>query len=391
MNYKKKICVVTTSRAEYGLLYWFLKFAKKDKEIKLQLVVTGSHTSLDYGMTKNIIINDKFKIDKQFDLELNNDSVDGIINSTSIAMTKFSNAFTSLKPNIIILLGDRYELLAASYAALVNRIPIAHFHGGETTEGAIDESIRHAISKMSHIHLVSNEKYRKRVIQLGENPKSVHLVGGMGIENIKKLKFLQKNKLEKILKFTFGKKNILITFHPVTHEINTSKKHITNIINAIKEFKDIKFIFTMPNADTDNKIISENIKGYVLQNSNNSVYFINMGQLNYLSSLKYVDAVLGNSSSGILEAPSFKIGTINIGDRQKGRVRSKSTIDCDCDKDSIVKSINKLYSKSFIKKLRDVNNPYDYGKSAYRSLQIIKKTKLHDIVKKPFFDIFHKY
>ena len=387
MKKKLKICVLTGTRAEYGLLYWFIKCVKKDTNCALQLVVTGMHLSTEFGLTKQIIKKDNFTITKEVEMLLSSDSPRSIAKSTGIGMMGFADVFEDLKPDIVVMLGDRFELLAASYAATIARIPIAHFHGGEATEGVIDEPTRHCLTKMSHIHFVATKDYRRRVIQLGEKPSSVHLVGGTGIENIKKLKLLSKLNLEKKLNFKFDKKNLLVTFHPVTLEKNTAEKQFLYLIKALDNFKNIKIIFTKPNSDTEGRIIIKMIDEYVSKNSNRAISFINMGQLLYLSSLQYIDGVIGNSSSGLLEVPSFKIGTINIGDRQRGRIKGDSVIDCLNDKNSIIKSINKLYSNKFKKILKKSVNPYDYGESSVKSLKIIKKTNLKKIIKKKFFDI----
>ena len=390
MKNKRKICIVTGTRAEYGLLYWLMKYIQKDQDTNLQIIVTGMHLSNEFGLTKNQIIKDKFKIDKEVEMLLSSDSPRAIAKSTGIAMMGFADALDDLKPDIMVVLGDRYELLAASYAATILRIPIAHFHGGEATEGVIDEPTRHSITKMSHLHFVANKEYRDRVIQLGEQPSRVFNVGGMGIDNIKKLKLLSKNTLQKRLNFKFSSKNFMVTFHPVTLEKQTSSNQMKTLLKVLDSLDDISIIFTKPNSDTDGRIIINLIDEFVLKNPKRSISFISMGQLLYLSTLKYMDAVVGNSSSGLLEVPTFKIGTINVGDRQRGRAKANSVIDCSNDFNSISKAIKKVYSKPFKKILKSVKSPYGNGGSAIKSLDILKKSNLDNILKKKFYDIDFK-
>jgi len=383
---KRKICIVTGSRAEYGLLYWLIKEIKSDQDFKLQLVVTGMHLSSKFGLTYKVIEKD-FKIDKKIDMLLSSDTSVGISKSMGIAQTSLSKAYKALKPDIVLVLGDRYEILSAAIAAMIAKIPIAHIHGGEITEGSWDDSIRHCISKMSHLHFTATEEYKNRVIQLGEDPSRVFNTGGMGIENIKRLKLLSRNKFEESINFKLNKKNILVTFHPVTLENNTSKKQFQELINTINELDDTNIIFTKTNSDSNGKVINQMIDRYTARYPKKSVGFTSLGQLRYLSALKYVDAVVGNSSSGLLEAPSFKIGTINIGDRQKGRIRAKSVIDCLANKKDIQKSFKKLYSKNFQKLLINVNNHYDNGFSSKKIIRVLKNFNLKNILKKNFYNI----
>ncbi len=386
---KRKICIVTGSRAEYGLLYWLIKEIKADQDIKLQLIATGMHLSSKFGLTYKVIEED-FRIDKKIDMRLYSDTSTGISKSMGIAQTHLSKAYKALKPDIIVVLGDRYEILSAVSAAMIAKIPIAHIHGGEITEGSWDDSIRHCISKMAHLHFTATEEYKNRVIQLGEDPSRVFNTGGMGIENIKRLKLLSRNKFEKSINFKLNKKNILVTFHPVTLENNTSKKQFQELINTINELDDTNIIFTKTNSDLNGKVINQMIDKYTSKYPKKSVGFTSLGQLRYLSALKYVDAVVGNSSSGLLEAPSFKIGTINIGDRQKGRIRAESVIDCLANKKDIQKSFKKLYSKNFQKLLINVNNYYDNGFSSKKIIRILKNFNLKNILKKNFYNIQFK-
>ena len=383
---KRKVCIVTGSRADYGLLYLLIKEIKVDINLKLQLVVTGMHLSREFGLTYKEI-EKHFNINEKINIQLSSDTSVGISRSMSIAQRSFSKTFNKLKPDIIVVLGDRYEIFSATSAAMIAKIPIAHIHGGEITEGSWDDSIRHCISKMAHLHFTATKEYRNRVIQLGEDPRRVFNVGGMGIENIKRLKLLDKNEFEKSINLKLNKKNILVTFHPATLEYKTVKKQFQELLNAINGLKDTNIIFTKSNSDTDGKIINHMIDDFVNKNSNKSVGFISLGQLKYLSALKYVDVIVGNSSSGILEAPSFKIGTINIGDRQKGRIKAKSVIDCYPDHKSIKNAFIKIYSKKFQEQLKKVKNPYGDKHASKRIIKVIKKIKLNNILKKKFYDL----
>ena len=383
---KRKICIVTGSRAEYGLLYWLIKEVKTDPDLELQLIATGMHLSSKFGLTYKVIEKD-FNIDKKIDMHLSSDTSIGISKSMGIAQTSLSEAYNQLNPDIIVVLGDRYEIFSAASAAMIAKIPIAHIHGGEITEGSWDDSIRHCISKMSHLHFVATEEYKNRVIQLGEDPIRVFNTGGVGIENIKKLKLLSKNEFEKSINFKLNKKNLLITFHPVTLEKNTSREQFQELLNAINELEDTNIIFTKTNSDLNGKIVNQMIDQYTSQYPKKSIGFTSLGQLKYLSALQYVDAVVGNSSSGLLEAPSFKLGAINIGDRQKGRIRAKSVIDCLPDKKDIQKSFERLYSKDFQELLNTVSNPYDGGLSSKKIVRVLKNFKLQDILKKNFYTI----
>ena len=383
---KRKVCVVTGTRAEYGLLYWLMKEIEADNDLELQVIATGMHLSPEFGLTYKEIEKD-FKIDKKIEMLLSSDTSIGISKSMGLAQISFAEAYEDLKPDILVVLGDRYEIFSAVSAAMIARIPVAHLHGGETTEGAFDESIRHSITKMSHLHFTATEEYKNRVIQLGEQPQRVFNVGGMGIENIKRLKLLTKEEFEKSIDFKLNKKNILVTFHPVTLEKSTAKEQFQELLNALDELKETNIIFTKANSDTDGRIINQMIDEYVAKNSYKSVGFTSLGQLRYLSALQFVDAMVGNSSSGLAEAPSFKVGTINIGDRQKGRIKAQSVIDCEPYKGAIIVSFQKLYSQEFQKLLLTVENPYGIGCASQRIIEEIKKIDLYNILKKSFFDI----
>ena len=382
---KRKVCVITGTRAEYGLLYWLMKEIQSDKDMQLQLIVTGMHLSSEFGLTYKEI-EKNFKIDKKVEMLLSSDTVLGISKSMGLAQISFSEAYEELTPDILIVLGDRYEIFSAVSSAMISRIPIAHISGGEITEGVIDEAIRHSITKMSHLHFVSTEEYKNRVIQLGEHPNRVFNLGAIGIDNINKLKLFSKNEFVKSIDFSLNKKNILVTFHPVTLEKSTSKEQFQELLNSIDELEDTNIIFTKSNSDTDGRVINQMIDTYVSRN-NNTVSFDSMGQIRYLSALKFVDAVVGNSSSGLTEAPIFGIGTINIGDRQKGRINLVSVINCNPTKESISNAFNELYSERFQKALSVVKSPYGNGGTSEKIKNIVKNFDLNNILKKSFYDV----
>lgn len=383
---KRKICVVTGTRAEYGLLYWLMKTIDADKDLELQLIVTGMHLSPEFGLTYKEI-EKEFKIDKKIEMLLSSDTSVGISKSMGLAQISFAEAYDELKPDMIVILGDRYEMLSVASAAMIARIPIVHLHGGETTEGAFDESIRHCISKMSYLHFTATEAYRKRVIQLGEEPSRVFNVGGMGIENIKRLTLLSKDAFEKAIEFKLNTKNLLVTFHPVTLENATAQEQFQALLNVLDGLKDTHLIFTKANSDTDGRVINQMIDTYVSHNAHKAIGFTSLGQVRYLSALQFVDAVVGNSSSGLAEAPSFKIGTINIGDRQKGRIKASSVIDCEPTIEGIENALEKLYSPVFQEALQQVVNPYGDGCASEKIVSVLKTVELEKSLKKTFYDI----
>lgn len=382
----KKILVISTSRAEFGLLRFLMSEISNSIDLELQLAVTGMHLSSKFGNTYKEIENAGFKIDYKIQMLQDGDTPASTAQSISKGIIGFIEAYKSLQPDIIILLGDRFELFSAAIPAMTFGIPIAHIHGGETTEGAYDEAIRHSMTKMSHIHFVGAEEYRKRVIQLGENPKNVFMVGGLGVDAIKKIDLINREELEKSLSVSFAEKNLLITFHPVTLEHNSSANQMKELLFALDQLKNTCLIFTMPNADTGSFELIEMIMEFT-KNHSNAYFFDSLGQLRYLSCMSIVDGVVGNSSSGISEAPSFKKGTINIGDRQKGRLLAKSVINCPPERHSILESINKLYEEDFIQSLKETKNPYGDGGASKRILKVIESLNLENILKKSFYDL----
>lgn len=381
----KKICVVTGTRAEYGLLYWLMKEIEQDESLVLQLIVTGMHLSPEFGLTYKEI-EKEFTIDKKIEMLLSSDTAIGLSKSMGLAQISFSEAYNELQPDMVVLLGDRYEIFSAASSAMISRIPIAHLHGGETTEGAFDEAIRHSITKMSHLHFAATETYCKRIIQMGENPDRVFNVGGLGIENIKRLPLLSKIEFEQSIEFKLGKKNLLVTFHPVTLEQSTASEQFQELLNAIDELAETHVIFTKANSDTDGRIINQMIDNYVSKHAN-TIAFTSMGQLRYLSALKFMDAVVGNSSSGLAEAPSFKVATVNIGDRQKGRIKAESVIDCLPEKSSILNVLQTVDTVEFKTKLKNTNNPYGNGCASTEIVNVLKTFDVENSLKKSFYDL----
>ena len=383
---KNKICFVTGSRAEYGLLKNLIQIFNKDKSKNIDLIVTGSHLSKKFGQTINEIKNDKLKISKKINILENSDSPLAILRYTSKALKKISLQLEKIKPDLLIILGDRFEIFATAIAASFLKIPICHFHGGESTEGNIDEFIRHSITKMSSLHFVTNNIYKKRVIQLGEHPSNVFNVGSLGIDSIKKIKFLNKIELEKELKIIFKKKIFLVTYHSVTLDNNSSEKNFTNILNALDKFQDTTIIFTFPNADMDGKIIIDLIKNYT-DTKNNAFYFKSLGQKKYFSLLNISTMVIGNSSSGVIEVPFFNLPTINIGDRQKGRIHPLSVISCDTNSKSIYKAIKVGLSQKHQTLCNKKNNLNEKSNTALNAYKIINRKIKKIKIKKIFFDI----
>ncbi|MBU0995461.1 MAG: UDP-N-acetylglucosamine 2-epimerase (hydrolyzing) [Proteobacteria bacterium] len=384
---KKKICVFTGTRAEYGLLKRLLDDIKKDPDLCLQIVVSGTHLSREHGFTLSHIEADGFCADEKIDILMGADSSSGICKSIGLGLISYSDALKRLEPDMIVLLGDRFETFAMAATAMIMRVPIAHLHGGETTQGAIDEPMRHAITKMSQLHFTSTEEYRKRVIQLGENPDRVVNVGAIGTENIRKLDLMDKNTFEKKINFSLGIQSVLVTFHPVTLEKDTAGEQFGMVLNVLDEFDRLKIIFTKANADEGGMIINRMIDAYAEKRKEKAIAFASMGQRLYLSAMKHVNAVVGNSSSGIIETPSFKMPTVNIGDRQKGRIRAKNTIDCAVSEQAIRRALKTALSDTFVKSIQDLVNPYEKKDTVKTILKRLKDQDLTHILKKEFYDL----
>lgn len=382
----RKVCVVTGSRAEYGILSGLMQAIKEDSDLILQIIATNMHLSPEFGLTFKEIENDGFNIDKKVEMLLSSDTSNGTTKSVALGIIGFADAYEDLKPDILVVLGDRFEILGAVTAALFYKIPVAHLHGGEITEGAFDDSIRHAITKLSHLHFTSTEVYRQRVIQLGENHERVFNVGALGVENIKKSKLLSKIELEKSLGFTLGEKSLLVTFHPVTLEKDSAKQQFENLLAVLDELSDYNMIFTLPNSDTDGRVLIDLIKDFVSKHIN-SIAFVSLGKTKYLSALQYVTAVVGNSSSGIIEVPSFGIPTLNIGDRQKGRISSDSVVHCGSSFKDIKNGISKIISNEMNLKARNSINPYTKENTLFEIKKVLKQYPLDKIIRKSFYDI----
>lgn len=382
----RTICVITGSRSEYGLLRWVMAGIKATPGLRLQTVACGMHLSSTHGLTYREIEDDGFEIDRKIDMGLASDQPDAIARAMGLGMTGFGEALRDLRPDLLLVLGDRFEILPPVAAALVAAIPVAHVHGGESTEGAFDDSLRHAITKMSHLHFVAAEAYRTRVIQLGERPEHVFLVGGLGIDNLHRLRLLSRHELENDLQLTFGRRNLLITFHPATAESASGAEQVEELLAALDTQHDTHFFFTAPNADPGASNIRALIEAYVARVPEARV-FTSLGQLRYLSMMREVDAVVGNSSSGLLEAPSLRKPTINIGDRQRGRLRADSVIDCAPDRAAIRRALDRIQTSSFQSRLASMTNPYGDGGASDRICQILSTIPIAGLVKKSFHDL----
>lgn len=382
---KRQVCVVTGSRAEYGLLYWLMKEIQASPMLELQVAATGMHLSPEFGLTYRVIESDGFTIDAKVEMLLSSDTPVGIAKSVGLGIIGFADAFARLKPDIVVLLGDRFETFAAAQAALVARIPVAHLHGGETTEGAIDEAFRHAITKMAHLHFVATEEYRSRVIQLGEAPERVFNFGAAAIDYIERLVPLERKELEETIGFRFGERNLLVTFHPATLEAATAEQQFGELLAALDELPDTHAIFTMPNADAGGRALRAMIERFVAAHPETAMAAESLGQRRYLSVMRLVDGVVGNSSSGLIEAPSLRAGTINIGDRQRGRAKAASVIDCEPTRASIRAALTRLFSADFRASLQQVVSPYGERPPATRIAQVLAEYPLEGIVKKAFF------
>ncbi len=382
----RKICIVTGSRAEYGLLRELIRAVQQADGLQLQLLATGMHLSPEFGLTYREIEDDGFHLDGKVEMLLSADTATGVAKSMGLGLIGLGEAFERLRPDLIVLLGDRFEIFAAAAAALVAGIPVAHLHGGETTEGAFDESLRHSITKMSHLHFVAAADYRQRVIQLGEQPDRVFQVGGLGIDAIMRLPLLDRPALEASLDFQLGPRNLLVTFHPVTLEPGESVQQMAELLAALNSLQDTHLIFTMPNADNGSRAMARMIDDFVLCHPRSRAY-TSLGQLRYLSCLKQVDGVVGNSSSGLIEAPSMGKGTVNIGDRQRGRLKATSVIDCAPTRGDILAAIATLYDTEFQRQLSGIANPYGQGGAAEKIVQVLQHHRLDGIQKKTFHDL----
>lgn len=385
---KKLICIVTGSRAEYGLLNPIIKQLIATDSFELKIVATGTHLSEDFGLTYKEIEADGISVDAKIDVLQNDDSNKAMSKALGIGVIGFAEYFEKTRPDMVVVLGDRFEIFAAATAAAVACIPIAHLHGGETTEGAIDEFFRHSISKMSYLHFTSTDQYRQRVINMGEAPSRVFNVGAVGVENILSMSLMAKDELSRRIGFDLSIPYALVTFHPVTLENDTATKQIEVLLSALDETSGLNYVFTKANADANGRAINNKIDAYC-EKKGNAIAFTSMGVLRYLSAMKYCEMVIGNSSSGIIETPSFKKPTINIGDRQKGRICAKSVISCEPEKNAIIKSIHMARSQRLLHEITNQVNPYGDGKTSEKIAAIIKHFLDNDEInlKKRFYDV----
>jgi len=383
----RKVCVVTGTRAEFGLLRWLMGEIQSHPQLELQVIATGMHLSPEFGSTYREIEEAGFEIDARVEMLLSSDTNTAVTKSMGLGVIGFADAYERLAPDIVVVLGDRFEIFAATSAAMIAGVPVAHLHGGETTEGAFDEAIRHSITKMSHLHFVAADEYRQRVIQLGEHPDRVFNFGGMGIDAIKRIKLLSREELERSLELSLGAKSLLVTFHPVTLEGGASSAaQMGELLAALEGLDDTTLIFTMPNADTGGRELSAMVREFAQGHPNAKVY-TSLGQLRYFSCLAQIDGVVGNSSSGLAEAPSFKIGTVNIGDRQKGRLKANSVIDCEPNREAIQVALETLYSAEFQASLAAVSNPYGNGGASEAIVKVLAEYPLENIRKKQFYNL----
>ena len=384
----RKICIITGTRAEFGLLSGLMRLVQQSELTTLQVVATNMHLSERFGNTYKEIEEAGFPIDYKVPmLDENgvNDST-ATLKAMSRALSRFAEAYDVLQPDLIVVLGDRYEILAAVEAALIKQIPIAHIHGGELTFGSYDDAIRHSITKMSHLHFTSTEEYRKRVIQLGEQPERVFYIGALGVENIKRVPLMTKEEIEEDLKFEVGDKTLLITYHPVTLSESDPIDDINALFEAIDEHSDLRVIFTMPNSDTGGQVIADAIERYAEEHTDKVRVYKSLGMKRYLSVMKYCAAVVGNSSSGIIETPSFHIPTLNIGSRQDGRIAADSVYNCGTNKESIAAGLDYILSDKFRERAANTTNPYEKEGTAQAIFDVISTYPLNDVIKKQFYD-----
>ena len=385
---ERKICVVTGTRADYGLLYWLMKEIDADPALCLQLIVTGAHLEPRFSHTVDVIEADGFTIDARVPIDLSDDSAVGIATSMGLALSGIAKAITDLKPDIVVVLGDRFEILSAAEAAMLCRIPIAHIHGGEATEGLIDEPIRHAITKMSQLHFATAEPYRRRIIQMGEQPDSVFTVGAPGLDNIARLTLLDREALGANLNLSLEQGYFLVTYHPVTLSGDDPGEAVTNLIKALDLFPEKKIILTGVNADPGNSEIDRLFSSYARNNSARVHSAVSLGQIRYLSAMKHADVIVGNSSSGLIEAPAFGVPTVNIGERQRGRLKADSVIDCASNEAAIADALTKALSPSHRKIAASAANPYGTPGASASIKGTLRDAQLHEgVLMKRFFDM----
>jgi GDP/UDP-N,N'-diacetylbacillosamine 2-epimerase (hydrolysing) len=384
---KRKICVYTSTRAEYGLLRSVMQKIQATEPLQLQIIATGMHLSHGFGMTIQEIRADGFEPDETVEILLSGDTPTAICKSMGLALIGYGETLQRLKPDMVVVLGDRFETFCMAAAAQVCQVPLAHIHGGESTEGSIDEAFRHSITKMAHLHFTSCEAYRQRIIQLGEVPARVFNVGALGVENIQQTPLMERDELAESIGFDLKKPYFLVTFHPVTLEQSTSKGQFQALLDALDAFSEYNVIFTKTNADTDGRIINRLIDGYAEKHPKRCLAVVSLGMKRYLSAMKFCIAVVGNSSSGIVEAPTFKIPTINIGDRQKGRIQATSILNCSPNAGAIQQAIDHALSPAFQEGLSSVSNPFDRPGTCSTIVGLLESTDIFGITKKIFHDV----
>jgi GDP/UDP-N,N'-diacetylbacillosamine 2-epimerase (hydrolysing) len=384
----RTICVVTGSRADYGLLRWVMEGVARDPDLELQVAVTGMHLSPEFGLTYRQIETDGFRVDSRVEMLLGSDTPSAIAKSVALGASGFGDALARLRPDLLLVLGDRFEIFAAVTAALFARVPVAHLHGGETTAGSLDDAMRHAITKMSHLHFVAAADYGRRVVQLGEDPRRVFVVGGLGVDTLRRTPLLERAALEASLGISLGAKSLLVTFHPATLERESASRQMEELLAALHELNDTTLIFTMPNADTGGRDLFPIIETFVGSHLNARA-FTSLGTVRYLSCMSLVDGLVGNSSSGLLEAPSLRKGSINIGERQTGRLKAESVIDCAPHRVAIQAAIERLFSQAFQATLSTVRSPYGEGGASEMVLDVLRTYPLADLVTKTFHDLPH--
>ena len=383
----RKICIYTSTRADYGLLRSVMQESQTAESLKLQILASGMHLSPEFGMTIQEIQADGFEPDEAIEILLSGDTPTAICKSMGLAMIGYGEALQRLKPDMVVVLGDRFETFCMAAAAQVCRVPLSHIYGGESTEGAIDEAFRHSITKMSHLHFASCEPYRQRIIQLGEDPDRVFNVGALGVENIRRISLMERRELAESIRFSLERPYFLVTFHPVTLEKGGSERQFQALLDALDAIPEHNVIFTKANADTDGRVINRLIDEYAERRPERCLAVASLGALRYLSAMKYATAVIGNSSSGIVEAPSFQVPTVNIGDRQKGRIQAASILNCSPDADAIRRAVDNVLSPVFQKSLSNISNPYDREGTCSRIVELLKKTDIFGITKKTFHDV----
>ncbi|OBT10217.1 UDP-N-acetyl-D-glucosamine 2-epimerase, UDP-hydrolysing [Vibrio sp. UCD-FRSSP16_10] len=385
MQTHKNVAVFTGTRAEYGLLFWLLKDIESDPELTLQLLVSGMHLSPDFGDTYKQIESDGFKIDEKIEILLSSDSAVGTAKSIGLGVLGFADALARMQPDVLIVLGDRFEALAAAQTAMILRIPIIHLHGGEITEGAYDDAIRHAITKLSYLHGTSTDEYRQRVIQLGESPDRVRNVGAIGLDHLNRASFMSVLELSESLKFQLSNPYFVVTYHPVTLGDESPEESFQSLLDALDEYPEHQVILTYPNADDGGRRIIPLLENYAAKQPNRVLAIPSLGQARYLSAIKHAAAVIGNSSSGIIEVPAFDVPTVNIGSRQKGRLAAKSVLNVEATKGMITKTIGVAITRTYKEEDEIIVNPYGQGDSSGQVIDMIKTLRFESC--KSFFDI----